>query len=120
LPDGPFFFAPSPRPATSCDLIFINYICRGGALVGRLADLTDTGVMLMCDEPMAVGTVLDLQIRPETELSAVPAVDVEARCRWCRRADHPGYDIGFEFIDPRLGTARDIGRLINDIGMTDA
>lgn len=91
-----------------------------GAMVGRLADLTDTGVMLMCEEAVAVDTVLDLQIRPETELSAVPAVDVRARCRWCRPASHAGYDAGFEFIDPRLGTARDIGRLINDIGMTDA
>lgn len=90
-----------------------------GALVGRLTDLTEDGFMLLCDEALPSGTRLGLQIRPESDLSHIAAIDVEADCRWCRAEDGGGFAAGFAFHDQRLATARAINTVLDEIGMRD-
>ncbi len=90
-----------------------------GTLFGRLTDLTEDGFMLLCEQAVATDTRVALQIRPESDLSHLSSIDVEADCRWCRKDDAGAFAVGFAFHDQRLATARAINALLDEMGMRD-
>jgi len=72
---------------------------HGGTLIGYLADLTPSGVMVIGENPMEAGKDITLQLEVP-ELSDIPPARMvlPARVIWCQTDVSPNFqNIGFEF-----------------------
>ena len=58
-------------------------------ILGHLVDISLWGVMLVCDEPMAVNGEFRLRLHLPRELKETGTVVLDAVCRWCRPDDNP-------------------------------
>jgi Tfp pilus assembly protein PilZ len=74
---------------------------QGGRLLGYLADLTDSGAMVIGEKPVAQGKELTLHLEvPELPDVKLERLTLEARVVWCQPDISPEFqNIGLEFKD---------------------
>lgn len=74
---------------------------QGGRLLGYLADLTESGAMIIGPKPLDVGAELTLHLEvPELPDSKLERISLPARVIWCQPDISPEFlNIGFEFKD---------------------
>jgi len=90
-----------------------------GETIGRLGDLTATGLMVVSDEAIETGVVLDLSIRLPEPLAGVTSIDFEARSLWSKAgANARVHETGFEFTRLSDGDRRNVSRLIMSYGLS--
>ena len=58
-------------------------------ILGHLVDISLWGVMLVCDEPIAVNGEFRLRLDLPRELKETGTVVLDAVCRWCRPDSNP-------------------------------
>ncbi len=88
-------------------------------LVGRVADLTRQGDLLLCSEPVPVREEVRLRIRFPRPIGGREEVTLPAVCRWCRRDSRPDtFVAGFQFQGLDRAETRFIACLIDDFGLT--
>ncbi len=89
-------------------------------LLGRVADITTEGMMLVSDEPVPTGARYRLWMEYPLEDADMGRILLEAESLWCRRAENPElHECGFAFVDLEPETARDIRRLIDELDFED-
>lgn len=68
--------------------------------LGRLVDITPEGMMLVCEIPVAIGSLYQLNILLPQELADAGVISCRAECRWCRSALNPDFfDAGFHILE---------------------
>ena len=74
---------------------------HGGRLLGYLADLTESGAMIIGSKPLEEGAELTLHLEvPELPDSKMERISLPARVVWCQPDVSPEFlNIGFEFKD---------------------
>jgi c-di-GMP-binding flagellar brake protein YcgR len=89
-------------------------------LLGHLVDITPGGMMLVSEEPIAVGEEFKLEIRtPDTE-GAMKPMQFTATCRWSDNDINSSfYDSGFEFLDNTPEDIETISKLVEEYGFND-
>ncbi|MBI5933633.1 MAG: PilZ domain-containing protein [Chloroflexi bacterium] len=72
-----------------------------GKLLGYLSDLSESGGMIISEEPMQVGTTVSLRLDlPDPKIFHAHNLQLEARVARCDPDLSPAfYDIGIEFLD---------------------
>jgi c-di-GMP-binding flagellar brake protein YcgR len=89
-------------------------------IVGHVVDLTRTGMMLVCKEPVGVQEEFRLRITFPNPISDHVEFNVQAVCRWCREDVHSdNYVAGFQFQDLSPEKNHFVSRLINNFGFQD-
>lgn len=72
-----------------------------GEQLGRLADFTFEGLMLVLPKEAEQGKEYKMSIVLPQELQGKNKLKVKAVCRWCRPAQNEElYEAGFEFVEP--------------------
>lgn len=74
-----------------CELISEEYL-------GKLADITTEGIMLITDRKLPVDSAWELMIKLQGDADREEIIHFKARCRWCRpdiNSEH--YTCGFQF-----------------------
>lgn len=88
-----------------------------GAALGRLVDLSITGMMLIATHELPVGEIFEIEIRTP-EGHAVPSVRLPAESVWCRpsptNAQHFG--IGFRFAGLSPAVKTQLEKLMQEAG----
>ncbi|MFH1134503.1 MAG: PilZ domain-containing protein [Pseudomonadota bacterium] len=75
-----------------------------GALVGKLADVSTEGIMLIHPSPLPVGTFYALRIDIPAHLEVKGPIDFDAECRWSKPDVNPDFfaaGLQFRNILPR-------------------
>ncbi len=68
--------------------------------IGRLTNLTSSGMRLVADYPVQIGTVLSVDIELPQPEDGRSRIDVRMQCRWCHRAVGESYfEAGFRFVN---------------------
>lgn len=92
-------------------LVFYDIVHAGtGERFGDLLDLSSTGLLARCEQPVAPGTRLSLQMDIAARMLGTRTVNFEAECRWCSRLDAEGFDCGLA-VRPAAGEVRYIPHL---------
>ena len=88
-------------------------------IVGHVVDLTRTGMMLICSEPIGVQEEYRLRIKFPDSPGRNPAeLNVRAVCRWCREDVAPEtFVAGFHFHDILAEESGVIASLINEFSL---
>ena len=88
--------------------------------LGHVVDITPEGLMLISEQPIAVGQEYALEIRlPDTE-GALNPMRFRAVCRWSDNDINPSfYDSGFEFVEKRTEDIETIRTLVEAYGFHD-
>lgn len=91
---------------------------ESGALLGRVADITVEGLLLVAEEALTPGKVMHLRIElPQLNGSAEPS-GVQAEVKWCRPSANPAlFDVGLRFVHPGLETVRAIQAAVDELGL---
>jgi c-di-GMP-binding flagellar brake protein YcgR len=85
---------------------------RTGLLVGRLADITTEGLMLISPDPIEENKEIELRMVLPAEIQGDKAVVFDAQSVWCRKDVNPDlYVTGFRFLKV---AARDF-KIIDDL-----
>ena len=93
---------------------------ESGVVLGRLADLTATGLMVVSDEPIEAGSVYQLSIALPQPLEGRSSIDLEARSLWTRTgANARLHETGFELTRLADQDRRNVSRLILTFGLKD-
>lgn len=102
-------------------LCYLRVFDRGTkALLGRVADITTEGMMLLSDAPVPPGARYELWMEYPLEDAEMGRILFEARSLWCRQAENPElHACGFAFENLPGETARDIRRLIDELDFED-
>ncbi len=79
----------------------INVLTAGNERVlGRLVNITISGLMYLGDAPQAVGTALRLRLPLPTMANGKTAIDVQGEVVWCGDDDNPRFHrVGIEIRD---------------------
>lgn len=73
---------------------------KTGTLVGRMTNLSSSGMMLLTDVPIPDGARLAVVIELPPTPCASRRLDVRMRCRWCNRAvGGQWFEAGFRFAE---------------------
>ncbi len=71
-----------------------------GRVVGRLVDITTTGLMLLSSSPIPIGREMKLRIPLRVMVHNLNEIEVSAVTIWCRPDANPSFHrIGFEIPD---------------------
>jgi hypothetical protein len=71
-----------------------------GQVVGRLVDITTTGLMLLATQPIPPGREMKLRIPLRVMVHNLHEIEISAVSVWCRPDSNPSYQrIGFEIPD---------------------
>jgi c-di-GMP-binding flagellar brake protein YcgR len=86
-----------------------------GSLLGQLVDISEGGVMLICEEKQPVGDRFKVSmIFPEDTEGETKEVEFELECRWCQKDFNPSfYAAGFKFVDPDEALLGSIHELVD-------
>lgn len=97
------------------------YDAANGALVGRLADITTAGLMLVGDAPLSPGSRHRLQVEMPPELGGeAEALELDAECVWSRPdVNATLHASGLQFHGVDDDTELRIQRLIRRLGFDD-
>ncbi|HIE57377.1 MAG TPA: PilZ domain-containing protein [Anaerolineales bacterium] len=91
-----------------------------GIFLGYLGDMTEAGMMLISEKPLAVGKVFHLRIDLPDESYTRPALNFDARSAWSEKDIDPNfYNTGFEFVGISDETRQIVSQVIDDYGFRD-
>ena len=91
-----------------------------GTIIGYLVDISTEGIMIMSEDPIAVGTVLELKIMLESEMSAKQYLYFDAKALRCEKSiNGTSYDIGCQLLHLSPEDFREIEMIIDEIGFRD-
>jgi hypothetical protein len=99
--------------------VYLDVVERGsGVSIGKLADLTATGLMVSSDEPLEVDTTFHLSIILPEKFAARPTIDLQARSLWSKPDANPSlFTTGFEFTALADEDRRLVSRLLVEYGL---
>lgn len=110
------------RQTTRRHLVFYLRVFDGmsSRVVGHLIDISAKGLMLLCDEPVALNEDYRLRMRLPQEIMESDEIVFKATSRWCRPDDNPDFYItGFQIQDLDSESEKTIASLIEEFGFTD-
>ncbi len=88
--------------------------------LGHVVDINADGMMLISEQPLAIGREYALEVRPPDTEGRPTALRFSAICRWCDNDINPVfYDSGFEFLEQRPEDIETIRDLIEEYGFQD-
>ncbi len=89
-------------------------------MLGHVVDITPEGLMLISEQPIAVGEELQLEVRlPDTE-GALQPMRFRAVCRWSDKDINTAfYDSGFEFLERGAEEMETLRTLVEAYGFHD-
>ena len=91
-----------------------------GTTIGYLVDISTEGIMIMSENPIAVGTVLELKILLESEMSAKQYLYFDAKALRCEKSiNGTSYDIGCQLLNLSPEDFREIEMIIEELGFRD-
>ena len=69
-----------------------------GQLIGTLADISTTGMMIVCEKSVETN-IFQLRMDLPIEINGSKQIDFEAECTWCTKGVVPNfYCAGFRFL----------------------
>jgi len=69
--------------------------------VGHLVDITTEGMMLISEEPVETGKVLQLRVVLPAKIEESKEISLSAKAMWCREDENPAfYNTGFKLVNP--------------------
>jgi len=84
---------------------------------GRVADITNEGIMLIGETAFEPGREYSLRIELPEEINGITAIDCKVMCMWCKKDADPGfYSAGFSVTVIEDKYIRAIETLINFLG----
>ncbi len=87
-------------------------------VVGHLMDISQSGLMLLSDEPVAVNEEYRLRMNLPWEMSGSKDIIFGASSRWCRSDENPDFFMtGFRIEDIEQEATRMIRHLIEEFGL---
>lgn len=110
------------RQVTRRHLVFYLRVFDGmsSRVVGHLIDISAKGVMLLCDEPVALNEEYRLRMRLPSEIINSDEIVFKAISRWCRPDDNPDFYItGFQILELDRESEGAISALIEEFGFSD-
>jgi len=110
------------RSVTRRHLAFYLRVFDGmsSRVVGHLIDISPKGLMLLCDEAVAVNEEYRLRMRLPEDFAASGEILFQAVSRWCRPDDNPDFFItGFQIQDLEGEAESSISQLIEEFGYAD-
>lgn len=86
-------------------------------LAGYLVNLTAEGVMLVCEDPLEVGTILKLRMLLPSKIIGSRHVAFDAQVIWCREHTSSGFhETGFQLLEIPEDEIERVKRLIDLFG----
>ncbi len=77
---------------------FIVYDRQSGVLIGRIGDLSRTGMKLVTPEPIGERIVLECRLVFPRIIKGVAELELDTTCMWCRENEEVGwYESGHAF-----------------------
>ena len=87
-------------------------------VVGHIVDITNRGLMLISDEPIAVQEEYRLRMKLPGMSTVQEELIFEAVCRWCREDENPAFFVaGFQIHHLLPEEAAFIQALIDEFGV---
>ena len=91
-----------------------------GKLIGYLVDISTDGIMIMTEQPIAVGTVMELKIMLQAEMSAKQYLYFDVSAVRCEKSiNGTTYDIGCKLLHVAPDDFREIEMVIDELGFRD-
>jgi hypothetical protein len=110
------------RQADRWYLVFYLRVFDGmsSKILGHLVDISEKGIMLICDNPVEVNEDYRLRMRLPNQMKERDEILFSATSRWCKRDANPDFYLaGFQIYDLEP-TSRDlINTLIRDFGQNE-
>lgn len=86
-------------------------------IIGHLIDISERGIMLICDSPVEINENYRLRMRLPTQGKDRNEIVFNATSRWCKSDSNPDfYMAGFQMYDLDTKTSQLISNLIKDFG----
>lgn len=71
-----------------------------GDVIGRLVDITTSGLMVLSPTPLALGRPMTLQIPLRVMVHNQNTIEIHTVTSWCRPDSNPRYHrVGFEIVE---------------------
>ena len=87
-------------PRTTADSTVLAFDLNNGRQLGRVANLSPEGMMLICPQPVEKHLVLQLELMLETPLRGHRGLECGVESLWHSEAGESGrYWVGFRIID---------------------
>jgi len=105
------------RQAERWYLVFYLRVFDGMSrkILGHLIDISEKGLMLICDNPVEVNEDYRLRMRLPNQMKDSDEIIFSATSRWCKNDDNPDFFlVGFQIYDLEPATRDLIKNLIND------
>ncbi len=89
-------------------------------LIGHLVDISPIGMMIICENELAVGQKIPVRLILPAVFEAARHLDVVGETIWCHKDVNPNYfAVGFRFSPPSPEAALVIGDLVRSFGFQD-
>ena len=90
-------------------------------VVGHLMDISQSGLMILSDEPVAVNEEYRLRMHLPWKMAGSEEIIFGATSRWCRADENPEFFLsGFQIQDIESEAEKLIRHLIKEFGMSHA
>ena len=91
-----------------------------GAPIGSLVDISTEGIMIMREQPIELGTMLELKIMLESEMNDKQFLCFDAKVLRCEKSiNGTNYDIGCKLLNLSDEDFREIEIIIDELGFQD-
>jgi PilZ domain len=89
-------------------------------LLGYLVDITESGFMLLSEDPFPVGVTRRLKLEVTDDVGAGPYINFTVKSIWCEPDIDPSrFDTGFEIEEIKPGDKELISTIIEKYGFRD-
>ena len=90
-----------------------------GRRIGVVVDLNREGLRIHCEESVPAGRVMHVTIHVDKRITGVEKIDLEVRCRWCRKTRAAKLNAaGFAIVSPSPDYIKVEGKLIDFFSVT--
>ncbi|MCP4339778.1 MAG: PilZ domain-containing protein [Desulfobulbaceae bacterium] len=110
------------RQADRWYLVFYLRVFDGMSrkILGHLIDISEKGIMLICDDPVEVNEDYRLRMRLPNQMKERDEIIFSATSRWCKSDVNPDFFlVGFQIYDLDPTTTDLINNLIKDFSYND-
>jgi hypothetical protein len=110
------------RQADRWYLVFYLRVFDGmsSKILGHLIDISERGIMLICDNPVEVHEDYRLRMRLPNQMKERDEIIFSATSRWCKSDANPDfYLVGFQIYDLEPATRDLINTLIRDFAQAE-
>jgi hypothetical protein len=89
------------------------YDRNSGEMLGQLVDITTSGLMLVCENPVQDGEYFEMRMDLPSEIEGKKEIEFNARSEWCKKDVNPKFfAAGFSFENISREQIRVIDSLI--------